>query len=219
MNYQKIYDQLIARAVARNTEDLTEFLNVHHILPKHAGGTNDPDNLVTLTYREHIFAHKLLFKIHDNYLDQYAFLLMSSKTEEAMHELKRVAGKIGGKRAQELHGPRIQSAGGKVGGKVSGKMNAESGHIQRLAKANQELATNCSKWSGKYVYFNNSGDKYWYFEQMMEAYPDLSRHGLYNRCIRGSYGFSRRLKTSDEIEFCKKQIEQLKSQQKLTTSA
>ena len=90
MNYQKIYNYLIERAKTRNKEDLTEFLNVHHIIPKHSWGTNDENNLVVLTYKEHIFAHKLLFKIYTNYLDQYAYLLMSSKTEEAMHELKKL---------------------------------------------------------------------------------------------------------------------------------
>lgn len=218
MNYQKIYNQLIERAKTRNKEDLTEFLNVHHIIPKHSGGTNDKNNLVVLTYKEHIFAHKLLFKIYANYLDQYAYLLMSSKTEEAMHELKKIAGKIGGKKAQELHGPKIQSAGGKVGGKISGKMNVESGHIQKLAKENQKLATECKKWSGEYVYFNDKNEKFWYIEEAMRSYPELTRHGLINRFSRGSFGFSRRLKNDEEKEYCKKQIEQLKSQQKLTTS-
>ena len=45
---------------------------------------------------------------------------------------------------------------------------------------------------------------------------------IYNQLIERAktrlFGFSRRLKNDEEKEYCKKQIEQLKSQQKLTTS-
>ena len=32
----------------------------HHIIPKHAGGTNAPDNIARLTVEEHSEAHRLL---------------------------------------------------------------------------------------------------------------------------------------------------------------
>ena len=34
----------------------------HHIIPRHAGGTDDPLNLVELTVEEHALAHKLLYE-------------------------------------------------------------------------------------------------------------------------------------------------------------
>ena len=37
-------------------------LHTHHIIPKHAGGTDDPSNLVQLTVEEHAQAHKELFE-------------------------------------------------------------------------------------------------------------------------------------------------------------
>ena len=37
--------------------------HVHHILPKSLGGTDDPKNLVRLSYRQHFVAHRLLMKI------------------------------------------------------------------------------------------------------------------------------------------------------------
>jgi hypothetical protein len=62
MNYQRIYDQLIERAVQRcNMDGYTE---KHHIIPKCMGGNNDPENLVRLTAREHFIAHWLLWRIH-----------------------------------------------------------------------------------------------------------------------------------------------------------
>ena len=58
--YRRWYKQLIARAVDRR---LKEYYERHHILPLAMGGTNDPANLVCLTFREHFIAHWLLTKI------------------------------------------------------------------------------------------------------------------------------------------------------------
>lgn len=38
----------------------------HHIIPKSEGGSDDPDNLVNLTAREHYIAHLLLARIYDD---------------------------------------------------------------------------------------------------------------------------------------------------------
>lgn len=63
MNYQKIYDDLIGRAKCRALEGYTE---IHHIIPRCMGGTDDLENLVSLTPEEHYVAHQLLVKIHPN---------------------------------------------------------------------------------------------------------------------------------------------------------
>lgn len=34
----------------------------HHIIPRHAGGTDDPSNLVELTVEEHAEAHRILWE-------------------------------------------------------------------------------------------------------------------------------------------------------------
>jgi hypothetical protein len=61
MNYQKIYSQIIERAKNRHLEGYKE---KHHILPKCLGGSNDKDNLVGLTAREHFLCHMLLCEIY-----------------------------------------------------------------------------------------------------------------------------------------------------------
>jgi hypothetical protein len=63
MNYQKIYDQITERAKIRKLEGYKE---KHHIIPKCLGGSNDKENLVELTAREHFLCHKLLCKIYPN---------------------------------------------------------------------------------------------------------------------------------------------------------
>lgn len=45
----------------------------HHIIPKHAGGTDDPSNLIELTVEEHAEAHKLLWEEQGRYQDYYAW--------------------------------------------------------------------------------------------------------------------------------------------------
>lgn len=61
MNYRQVYQALIDRARQRHLEGYKE---VHHILPRCMGGSNDPENLVALTAREHFVAHLLLVKIY-----------------------------------------------------------------------------------------------------------------------------------------------------------
>ena len=45
----------------------------HHIIPKHAGGTDDPSNLVELTVEEHALAHKKLYEQYGNFQDKLAW--------------------------------------------------------------------------------------------------------------------------------------------------
>jgi hypothetical protein len=76
MNYQKIYDQIIERAKTRQLEGYKE---KHHIIPKCLGGSNDKENLVELTAREHFLCHRLLVEIYpeENKL-KYALYLMNN---------------------------------------------------------------------------------------------------------------------------------------------
>lgn len=59
--YLQIYNNIIDRAKSRGKIDV--YTEKHHIIPRSLGGTNDLDNLVHLTGREHFIAHRLLVKI------------------------------------------------------------------------------------------------------------------------------------------------------------
>lgn len=59
MDYQKIYHNIISKS---NPQD--EYVEKHHIVPRCLGGTNNKNNLVSLSYREHFICHWLLCKIH-----------------------------------------------------------------------------------------------------------------------------------------------------------
>jgi hypothetical protein len=75
MDYLKLYNNIIKTRKSRLEH--TEYCEKHHILPKCLGGTDDSDNLVILTYREHYLAHWLLTKIYPKEPKiHYAFLCM-----------------------------------------------------------------------------------------------------------------------------------------------
>ena len=60
MNYIKHYNLLIEK---RKTNPINnEYTELHHIVPKCMGGTDEKNNLVRLTAREHYIAHALLYK-------------------------------------------------------------------------------------------------------------------------------------------------------------
>jgi len=75
MNYLRIYDNLINRAISR--DKLLFYTENHHIVPRCLGGKDNISNLVRLTPEEHYVAHQLLVKIYpDNHLLIYAATMM-----------------------------------------------------------------------------------------------------------------------------------------------
>ena len=58
--YTRLYYMIIERAKSRTIFGYTE---KHHIIPKSLGGTNDADNLVHLTAKEHYICHMLLVRM------------------------------------------------------------------------------------------------------------------------------------------------------------
>lgn len=93
MQYEKIYHKLILKAKKREMvkADVIKLLDFkerwtksdikliknslifdlthqHHIIPRCMGGTDDKNNLVELSLREHYLAHKLLKKIHPDHV-------------------------------------------------------------------------------------------------------------------------------------------------------
>jgi hypothetical protein len=61
----------------------------HHIIPRHAGGTDDPSNIVYLTVKQHAEAHKKLFKKYGRWQDKLAYEGLSGQIgkEEIIQEI------------------------------------------------------------------------------------------------------------------------------------
>lgn len=62
MDYKKHYDLLIEKCNQRMEVD--GYTEDHHIIPRSRGGSDEPDNIVTMTAKEHYIAHMLLARIY-----------------------------------------------------------------------------------------------------------------------------------------------------------
>jgi hypothetical protein len=97
----RIYHNIVENAKIRTTKDYVE---KHHIIPKCLGGSNDKENLVELTAREHFICHWLLAKHHNSKQLWNAFSMMcigaknhhryiSSRTFEILRKARSLASK------------------------------------------------------------------------------------------------------------------------------
>lgn len=78
MDYKKYYEQLIEKAQNRSILP-TVYKEKHHIVPKCMGGTDDKENLIDLTAREHIVAHLLLQRAYPHHTGLLQAVLRMSK--------------------------------------------------------------------------------------------------------------------------------------------
>ena len=82
MNYENIYNALVEKAKIRGLDKSQHegYFEIHHILPVSMGGSNDKENLVMFTGREHFIAHMLLWKAFPEEVSlMRAAFLMSSR--------------------------------------------------------------------------------------------------------------------------------------------
>lgn len=68
--------------------------HIHHIIPRHAGGTSDPNNLVKLTIEEHAEAHRVLYETHGRWQDFYAWQGLSGQISMSDEKFKIFQGKV-----------------------------------------------------------------------------------------------------------------------------
>jgi hypothetical protein len=62
----------------------------HHIIPRHAGGTDHPDNIARLTVEEHVEAHRKLYEKYGRWQDRVAYegLLGFKGKEQIIKEIQ-----------------------------------------------------------------------------------------------------------------------------------
>lgn len=118
MDYKSHYDKLIDKRRQQAPDGYTEN---HHIVMKSMGGTDEAENLVRLTGREHWVAHLLLHKIHRNPKTAHACHMMAMRCEE------RGIPEIKNSRTYERIRKTLISAWSKRGKKRVGKKNGSFG--------------------------------------------------------------------------------------------
>lgn len=128
MNYSKLYYTFVENFKNQQFE-VGVRTEVHHILPRYAGGTDDSDNLVRVTYRQHVFLHHLWWKITGHSKAKMAFLLMSGQVEDKVFFIRQQAGRIGG--AKNVESGHMKALG-EMYGKQNGQRNVDSGLLEMI---------------------------------------------------------------------------------------
>jgi hypothetical protein len=126
--YTKYYNLLTNRAKGRV---LNEYTERHHIIPQSLGGSNDKDNLVDLTAREHFICHWLLIKMtegehrgkmlyalqgmkaENKYQQRYSSAITSRvyeryRIEHAKNHSERMKGKEPWNKGRKLEGDELE---------------------------------------------------------------------------------------------------------------
>jgi hypothetical protein len=118
--------------------------HIHHIIPKHMGGTDDPSNLIELTVAEHAQAHKELYEQYGKTEDLCAYYMLSGKNQDP--EFVKARASLGGKGLAKKRWANNEQWGFAVmdkeqlfeiqstNGKLQGNRNAKSGHMTRIQK-------------------------------------------------------------------------------------
>lgn len=107
---------------------LADGIEVHHIIPVHAGGADSIDNLVALTKEEHKQAHLDRYNQTGDIRDLCAYHMIGNNFTEAHKIACSVGGKLGGNKVKtnksgictddEKKRKQWASMGGKIGSRV-----------------------------------------------------------------------------------------------------
>jgi hypothetical protein len=126
----------------------------HHIIPRHAGGTDDPSNIVELTIEEHAEAHRLLFEQYGRWQDEVAWKALAGMIgrEEILKEVCSHKGErnpmYGVKRPEMAHrySEERTGEGNPFYGKKHSEQTKEIMRQQKLGKKRPQVkCPHCSK--------------------------------------------------------------------------
>jgi hypothetical protein len=200
-----------------------DYFEMHHIKPRYLGGCNSEENLIKLTYRQHILAHLLLWRKYKNPEDMCAYRLMKGLSKDRKSEICKMIGeknkisghiyKLGLKNKETNWINKIKTKESlSKGGKIAGKIAKETGQINKIKTNNsckkggitqgnkaKELGQiqQIAKYKGKYVLIMPDGKEFLHAFQASE-YMNVDSNTISQRCYSGALGYKRRLKKQEE---------------------
>jgi hypothetical protein len=131
----------------------------HHIIPKHAGGTDELHNIIKVNIAMHAFLHKQLYEEHGRWQDNIAhrFLSGAISCQEATRQSQILANlgnthRKGKKRSQEERDKISKALKGKSKPKGFGKKmcDALTGRKQTPEHISNKVAAATGKKRGQY---------------------------------------------------------------------
>lgn len=204
-------------------QEIQGYYEIHHIIPKYMGGNNESNNLIKLTYRQHILAHLLLWRKYKNPEDLCAYRLMKGLSQNRKFEICKMIGekhkisghiyKLGQKNKETNWINKIKTKDSlSKGGKIAGKIAKDSGQIYTIqtkdsckrggitqgnkAKESGQIQS-IAKYKGKYVLIMPDGKEFLHAFQASE-YMKVDSNTISQRCYSNALGYSRRLKSKEE---------------------
>lgn len=147
MSLRKIYQEHHNVVLENNVE-------VHHIVPRHEGGSDEMSNLVAITKEEHAKTHLERYHKYGNFRDLCAYHMIGYNFTEAHRISSSIGGKIGGKRVRDssigiFRSDTDRTIWASMGGKVGGKSQAKNGSKWHLYKLDSEAHRVKSSLGGK----------------------------------------------------------------------
>ena len=79
---------LILSMSVKKKYDSSEKLIDHHIKPVHDGGQDDPENLVKLSYQDHVEAHCLVAVVYPSVTNKINYNLMNGMEKSVYHAVR-----------------------------------------------------------------------------------------------------------------------------------
>lgn len=156
----------------------------HHIIPKHAGGADDPSNLIELTVEEHAEAHRVLYETYGRIQDKVAYLGLANlaPTAELVYILQTegMRGKNNPMFGKPAHNRGLKRPG--IGGRKKGtkwsdderllreQLRSTNEYKEKMAKVYADDTRNSkigSKHKGK---IGAARNKVWYNNGVEEKY-------------------------------------------------
>lgn len=195
MNYDKIYENLILKGRTQEIHDDVYYV-MFHIIPKHVGGLDTDKNLVSLTHKQHTFAHVLLYKIYGRWQDKLALNAIRGVDINARHAAKVESGKEQYRIGKEIHQQTIEER--KQFGERLAKWNKENPEKSGLTKSHITRNTKTSKLKfarihSKFIYIDPNGYEWDTRFEAAEHY-NVPMHSIENWGKREQTGWSRKLR-------------------------
>lgn len=111
---------------------IPEGKELHHIIPRHAGGTDDIDNIIAVTPEEHAELHMARYNELGDFRDLCAYHMIGYNFSEAHKISASAGGKIGGTKVFEskvgiFRSEEERKLWASMGGKVGAKVQMENG--------------------------------------------------------------------------------------------
>lgn len=154
--------------------------HMHHIIPKHMGGSDDPSNLIKLTVAQHAEAHRQLYERYGHWEDKCAWLALTKQIDTDQIRRMKASEANKGKRS----GRRLEATleNGKIGNEVwRGQKHSDAAKLA-ISEKNKEYWGNQKERPWQYrTHYIVDGVEYTGFKEITEHFS-VSRQTVYNRC-------------------------------------